>query len=257
MVVSVRHMLGTLLSRIARGNILGDSLLVRARTTSFALLGATAAVGLSVIAIALQENWPLVAGTPPPAAVAGRTSIGGATAVGAAKPSGIAGAHPRSARGAATTPRSGVASRGGGHGRASSPVDSAPAATTELVVAPSVPVESGGGGSSGGSHSTGGPGPHAPRSPGGKPPATPSQPPPAPVSPPPAAAPAPVPPPVPATPPPAEATVSASPPPTQPYPPPGGNGQGHAYGREDGGYGHGGYGHGHGDDGESGDGHDD
>ncbi len=252
MVVSVRHMLGTLLSRIARGNILGDSLLVRARTTSFALLGATAAVGLSVIAIALRENWPLVAGTPPPAAVAARTSIGGATAVSAGKPSGIAGAHPRSARGAATTPRGGIASRGGGHGHASSPVDSAPTATTELVVAPSVPVESGGGGSSGGSHATGGPGPHAPRSPRGKPPATPSQPPPTPVSPPPTAAP--VPPPAPATPPPPEATVSASPPPTQSYPPPGGNGQGHAYGREDGGYGHGGYGHG--DGGEFGDGHD-
>lgn len=54
------------LRRAAKPSLLGDSLLERARSTTLALLGVTAAVGLAVVWLALQQGWPLVAGSPVP-----------------------------------------------------------------------------------------------------------------------------------------------------------------------------------------------
>jgi hypothetical protein len=49
-----------------RASVLGDGLLVRARSTSLVLLGVTAAVGLAMVALALNQGWPLIAGAPIP-----------------------------------------------------------------------------------------------------------------------------------------------------------------------------------------------
>jgi len=51
---------------MARPSLLGSGLLVRARSTSLGLLGLTAAVGLSMVALGLNQSWPLVAGGPIP-----------------------------------------------------------------------------------------------------------------------------------------------------------------------------------------------
>jgi hypothetical protein len=51
-----------------RPSILGDGLLERARSTSLALIGVTAAVGLGMVALAMNQSWPLVAGGPIPPA---------------------------------------------------------------------------------------------------------------------------------------------------------------------------------------------
>jgi hypothetical protein len=234
MVVAVRHELGKLLPRFAKRNLLGDSLLGRARSTSFALLGATAAVGLAVLAIALQEDWPLVPGSPPPRPPARQAAVGGATAVAVAKP------PSRVARGGAGlggnaggAPGGRHASNAGGRRHAASPAGSVTAPTSELVVSPSAPAGTQG---EGGSHRA-----RPPRSPSPSPPSNP-KPAPAAQAPAPAAAhapaAAPAPPASPAPPQPPEATVSTSPP-EQSYVPPWSNGQGHAYGREEGGHGHG------------------
>lgn len=49
-------------------SFLGDGILERARSTSLALLGLAAAVGLGTIALAINQDWPLIAGSPIPAA---------------------------------------------------------------------------------------------------------------------------------------------------------------------------------------------
>jgi hypothetical protein len=49
-------------------SLLGDGLFERARSTSFALLGLAAAVGFAAIAIAVNQDWPLIADSPIPAA---------------------------------------------------------------------------------------------------------------------------------------------------------------------------------------------
>jgi hypothetical protein len=227
MVVSVHYKVGKSLSRFSPGRILGDSLLVRARTTSFAVLGASAAIGIAVLAIALQEEWPLVPGSPPPRPVAGHTALGEATAVSAAKaPTGAAGGGGEPGGNSGRSPR-GVQARHSGHRDTSQPTGSVTAPTSELVVAPSVKAPE--------PRSTGGGrGAHPPRSTAPTRPVA-QKPKPAPTVPAPAPAPpaATTPPP---SPPPA-ATVSAAPP-EQSNVPPWSNGQGHAYGREDGGHGH-------------------
>lgn len=48
-------------------SVLGRGLLVRARSTSLALLGLTTAVGLGMVALALNQGWPLIAGSSIPA----------------------------------------------------------------------------------------------------------------------------------------------------------------------------------------------
>ncbi len=62
-----------------RSSALGDGLLERARAMSLALLGATAAVGLAIVALALNQGWPLVGGSGIPDVQPPRQGVGGAT----------------------------------------------------------------------------------------------------------------------------------------------------------------------------------
>ena len=59
--------------------LLGAGMLERARATSLALLGATAAVGLAIVALALNQGWPLLEGSAIPAAP--RQDVGRASVV--------------------------------------------------------------------------------------------------------------------------------------------------------------------------------
>lgn len=65
--VSVPHIPGsTGLRRKLRLSLAGDSFLERARSTTFALLGMIAAVGLVMVSLALHQEWPVLGGSPIP-----------------------------------------------------------------------------------------------------------------------------------------------------------------------------------------------
>jgi hypothetical protein len=204
----------------ARFSLLGDGLLERTRSTTFGLLGVTAAVGLAAIALALQGDWPLIAGSPVPRAPVLHESVGGATA--------LSGSTPRPAARPAPVGRERfVASHARPTPAPPGPAAVPPAAPpAELVSSPAAPV----GGQEG--HGDGSDGAPAP------PEQTPS-PSPSPSTPPsqsqtPAGAPAAQPPtpPQPSPPSPPEAVASEAPP-VESGVPPWSNGQGHAYGRDD------------------------
>ena len=207
-------------------------MLDRARATSLALLGATAAVGLAIVALALNQGWPLLEGSAIPAAP--RQDVGRARVV------------PRPARAAPTRAASGHG-KIGGHRRPGG--RDAPARTRADAVAPS-----------GGEEATAlvvseqaparAPGGAAPKAPPahGKSPASPSppasQPAAAPTSSPPPQAPIATPAPAPA--PTEPAAVASEAPPEESGVPAWSHGNGHAYGRDESGY----------EDGYGGDGHD-
>ncbi len=65
----------------AKASVLGEGLLERTRSTSLALLGATAAIGLAMIALALNQGWPLIAGAPIPGLGSGHQAVGKAAVV--------------------------------------------------------------------------------------------------------------------------------------------------------------------------------
>jgi len=210
----------------ARPSVLGSGLLERARSTTFALLGVTAAFGLAIVALALNQSWPVVAGSPIPGIPAGDEEVGAAKVV--SRPH----APRRSGSDAAPGARSdgsperlaGVTPRGSGGG---SPSDSAPSVSGESVYA-STPVQSK---SKGASQK---PAQAAPDS--QSEPAKPqSQPQPQAVTPKPSPQPtAPAAPPVSeAEAPPPPATVSSAPPEDESHVPSWSQGRGHAYGRSD------------------------
>ena len=60
-------------------SLLGDGLLDRARSTLLGLLGLTTAVGLGIVALALNQGWPLVPGGPIPGFGAKHEAVGDAT----------------------------------------------------------------------------------------------------------------------------------------------------------------------------------
>ncbi len=64
-----------------KAGLLGNGLLERTRSTSLALLGLTAAIGLSMVALALNQSWPLIAGAPIPGIGSGRQAVGEAAVV--------------------------------------------------------------------------------------------------------------------------------------------------------------------------------
>jgi len=199
-------------------------MLERARATSLALLGATAAVGLAIVALALNQSWPLLEGSSIPAPP--RQAVGGASVVALPpKPA------PRAAAGR-RRPDSGARQTGAGApARPQAPLTgrSGGEKASTLVVSAGAPARSGGGGS-----------PKAPPTPG-KGPANHSQPtqtapqqapaptasPPSQEPAPPSPAPTPAPAPAPTQP---EAVVSEAPP-EESSVPPWSNGKGHAYGR--------------------------
>lgn len=200
----------------ARPSILGDGLLERARAISLALLGLTAALGLTLVALVLNQGWPLVAGGPIPPLPPRHQGLGDATVVA------VASAGDSRSQ---STKRGGRPGSGGGSGGridsggGASPAAPAPAGSAELVVSPTAPVAP----ENGRSH--GDPDDHSPAPTVEQPQqtsATPAEPPPTP--------PASTPPPVPAEPaPPVVATTD--PPDDDSYVPSWSHGKGHAYGR--------------------------
>jgi hypothetical protein len=77
------------LRSVTKASVLGDGLLVRVRSTSLALLGLTAAVGLAMVAVALNQDWPLIAGAPIPGFADEQQAVGDATVAAEARaPSG-------------------------------------------------------------------------------------------------------------------------------------------------------------------------
>ncbi len=203
-------------------------MLERARATSLALLGATAAVGLAIVALALHQSWPLIPGSPIPPVQPREQAIGPAAIV---SPAGVSGpalvgahAHARAAPRGARATRSHPNAAGDAAGNAPSP-------SAVPVVAPPQPVESGP------AHQAEPP-PH-PKAPS-KP--QPVQPTPtetqtvasSPSEPEPAPAPAPAP-----APPPPVATAAETPPEEESDLPPWSHGHGHGYGRSEEWHGHG------------------
>ena len=104
MYVSVHHKRGQRRLRAAkRASFLGDGILERARSTSLALLGATAALGLAIVALALNQSWPLVPGSPIPGFGENQEAVGDAAIAAQARAAGAGGRL----RGAAEGQRSG------------------------------------------------------------------------------------------------------------------------------------------------------
>jgi hypothetical protein len=120
------------LHEVARPAILGNGMLERARATSIALLGFTAAVGLSIVALAANQGWPLIAGSSIPTIPPRHAAVGPGVAV-----AGLEGPAPADASGGKPADARGIA---GVHGGGASPVAPATAPSNELVVSPSVPT---------------------------------------------------------------------------------------------------------------------
>jgi hypothetical protein len=204
-----------------RSTVLGGGLLERARSTTLALLGVTAAVGLGTVALALNQSWPLLAGSPIPGIPSGDVALEDATVVSRAPRNGRGGEA-----GSADRPREGERRGGEGSGRDRGATGAAPGprGSSQIVVAASTPVDS----------ETGG----GPDRPAAKKP----KPAPAPAAKPEAAAPAPAPAAAaqPAVSPPPAAEPAEEPPsgasaagtePEESGPPSWSNGDGHGYGR--------------------------
>lgn len=71
-----------------RAGVLGNGLLERTRSTSLALLGLTAAIGLAMVALALNQGWPLIAGAPIPGVGGEHRALDDATVVATGGPPG-------------------------------------------------------------------------------------------------------------------------------------------------------------------------
>lgn len=214
--VAVTHKRGQWLRSIAAPSILGDGMLERARATSLGLLGFTTAVGLTIVALAFNQAWPLVEGGPVPPLPVRHQSVGEAKAASGARGGDRVTALDRSwGKRTAEAPAS-----GGG----SAPSESSPSPATNSpaasgpVVAPSAPAPSEGGDvPRGDSKSESAPAKPAPVSPPAAAPSPPAEPAPSPPMPTPAPEPEP------------PASVSEAPPTSSV--PPWSNGNGHAYGR--------------------------
>jgi hypothetical protein len=125
----------------AKPSLLGTGLLERARSTSLALLGATAAVGLAIVALALNQDWPLISGSgipsiPPRQQSVDRASVAAAGAAGTPTAGRVAGAPGKNGAG----DEAGRVT--GGSGPSSG---TAPEGASELIVAPATPTSSGNG----------------------------------------------------------------------------------------------------------------
>lgn len=207
-------------------------MLERARATSLALLGVTAAVGLAIVALALNQGWPLLEGSAIPPAP--RENVGKASVV--ARPARVAPVQTTGRRrsssgrahggGASARPHAAVVTPSGGEGATTFAVsEQAPAGSPDAASKPQAPP----------THGNTPPSPSQPtQAPTGPPPAAPTSSPPPQESAPPLS---PVPPPAP---PPAQPeAVASEAPPEESNVPSWSHGNGHAYGRDDDEHGHG------------------
>lgn len=113
-------------------------MLERARSTTFALLGVTAAVGLATVALALNQSWPLIAGSSIPQAPVTRQGVAAAIVVAASD-------HRRSAvvTNGANPPRPSTPRLPGADG--ATPANAVPIQAGGPVVSHPVPTRSAGG----------------------------------------------------------------------------------------------------------------
>lgn len=133
----------------ARKSLFGDGMLDRARATSLALLGATAALGLAMVALALNQNWPLIPGAPIPGFGDQQAAIGDAAVAAGAKASSDRGAAlpgPVGRRGTETSIRPPGKEAGG----TPTSAGSQPPPSESVVVSDSAPASSPVDGSGGG-----------------------------------------------------------------------------------------------------------
>lgn len=118
-------------------SILGKGMLERARATTLALLGLTAAVGLAMVALVLNQNWPLVAAVPIPGIAETHQAVGDATIAAEARAPVdndlSSGAPPQ-------VPKASVRASGHGAGGASPVDDSEPSGSGAIVVSESTPA---------------------------------------------------------------------------------------------------------------------
>lgn len=115
---------------VTRPSLLGQGLLERARATSLALLGLTGAVGLAMVALVLNQGWPLVPGSPIPPLEAQRQALGDAAVAAAPGVTGAVG------RGPAASPSQ---PRGDAGGAEKPPVQHSPS-PANIVVSESTPA---------------------------------------------------------------------------------------------------------------------
>jgi hypothetical protein len=115
----VRSKIGHRLSRrLRRPSLAGRGVTERMRSTTFALLGITAAAGLGLVAIFSQQGWPLLTPSPLPSAPGGSGAIGDAMVVARHTDGAAAGelrdrtSRPAAALAAPPAPRSGSADLG-------------------------------------------------------------------------------------------------------------------------------------------------
>jgi hypothetical protein len=125
----------------ARKSLLGDGMLERARATSLALLGVTAAIGLAMVALALNQSWPVIPGAPIPGFGDQQQAIGDAAVAAQAK---ALGSRVASLQGTAGGRGSEASSRPAAKrpGGTPVPVDSQPPTSESIVVADSTPASS-------------------------------------------------------------------------------------------------------------------
>jgi hypothetical protein len=123
--------------------LLGDKLLDRLRSATFAMLGAITAIGLILVALVLQQGWPSVFGGPlpgfsngPPAdeAVSAATGISAGGAASAPQ-SGVGDAPPRSGSGRGSDSAGSRGARGAHDVVAATPVSSSPADPAPVIEA--------------------------------------------------------------------------------------------------------------------------
>jgi hypothetical protein len=98
-----------------RPSLAGTGLTERMRSTTFALLGITAAAGLGLVAIFSHQGWPLLSPSPFPVPQAGTEAVQPAVAVSRhAIEAGSPGSHPRSTASGDSQTSLGQTSPGGG-----------------------------------------------------------------------------------------------------------------------------------------------
>jgi hypothetical protein len=112
----------------------GDSFIDRARSTTLGLLGAMAAVGLSIVVIAANQGWPLAGGNPIPGSIGdnGTSHVSPAVGLTEAVGPGVSAPHV-----AAASPAPGAATA---HRRQGPGSGAAPGRGPDQVVSDSAPV---------------------------------------------------------------------------------------------------------------------
>ena len=121
-----------------RPSLFGRGMLERARATTLALLGGTTAVGLAMVALALNQGWPLIAGSAIPLIAPQHQDVGKATIAAGSR------SDPMPESTAAADQRGGPASRreASRPGVTSPALPAVPEQSADFAVVPSAPIRS-------------------------------------------------------------------------------------------------------------------